>query len=157
MTAELQIALWGAATVAPLALNIATKRDTDALSLSCMIVLIWTLGRVFGALYSPPESMTFYPVIDAAAGLTALSAWLTQKAGWKLALACLYVGQSIAHVAFWAAWPSEGSLLRYLWVNNGLYALQLLCVAYPGGRHVVALMALSWVSGGARHRPHAGA
>lgn len=140
MTSELQLALWGVATVTPLAINIATKRGPDALGLSCMIVLIWTLGRVFGALYSPPESMSWYPLIDMLAGLTALTAWQSRKAWWKLALAYLYVGQCAAHLSFWAAWPADGSLLRYLWVNNTLYACQLICVAYPGVRHVVASM-----------------
>lgn len=156
MSTELQIFLWGIATVFPLALNLATKRGPDALGLSCMLVLIWSLGRVFGALYTPPESMQWYPVIDLCAGLTALSAWMTRKAWWKLALAYLYVGQLAAHTAFWAAWPSDGSLIRYLWVNNSLCALQIACLAYPGARHALALLAESrlltryWRGGHAR-------
>lgn len=154
MTAEMQTAAWGIAVAIPVLLNVMSKRSADALGLSGMILLTWVLSRVFWAFYEPPEAMQWYPVIDCAAGITVWAAWITRRAWWKMALVMLYVGQCITHTAFWAAWPSDGSLLRYLWVNNSLFACQLICVAYPGGRHV-ALRTLSWVSDRARRMDHA--
>lgn len=139
MTHDAQIAAWAGATAAPLVLNFLTKQRPDAIGLSAMLVLIWCLGRVFSALWLLPESMALYPLIDALAGMTAFYAWSTRPQPWKLVLTSLYVGQCAAHLAFWTAWPLEGSLVRYLWANNFLYALQLLCVASPGAVHVSSL------------------
>lgn len=136
MTAELQTTLWGVAVMIPVVLNIATKRDADALGISAMILLIWTISRVFWALYTPPESMAWYPVIDSLAAGTCLTAWVTIRRWWKLALVVLFTTQCVLHAAFWLTWPEYQSLLRYVVANNILFALELLCVAAPGGSHV---------------------
>jgi len=154
MTAELQIALWGAATCGPVLLNTATKRSADALGLSSMILLTWVMGRVLNALYTPPESMSLYPVIDMLAGATVFSAWATRPRWWKLALVALFTAQCALHAAFWLAWPSPGSLVRYLWVNNSLFALQLICVGAPGGGQL-ARDTLAWMSRSPWARHHA--
>ncbi len=138
MAPELQIAAWGAATLAPFLLNSATHRSADSVGLAAMIILTWVAGRVFWALWSPPEAMQLYPAVDALAGSAAFTAWLTRKATWKLLLTGLFLIQLMLHVAFWASWPSEDSLPRYLWANNLCYALQLVVVAWPGGRELVA-------------------
>lgn len=136
MTYEAQIALWGTATALPLAFNVIAKRGADAIGLSTMLVLIWTLGRILSTVWTVPENLALNPLIDCLAGMTTFIAWRTQPALWKLVLTGLYVGQSVAHLSFWAAWPAPGSLLEYLRVNNSIYALQLLVVASPGGVHV---------------------
>lgn len=154
MSAELQIALWGVAVCTPVLLNIATKRSADALGLSGMILLMWVMGRVLGAVYTPPESMSFYPVMDAMAGATAFYAWSSDRRAWKLGLVILFTAQCALHVAFWLAWPSPGSLLRYLWVNNSLFALQLICVGSPGVRDVARRL-VGWLSRRPWARHHA--
>lgn len=153
MSTELQIALWGTATVAPLALNILTKRSADAVGLSLMIVMIWLLGRVFWMLYTPPEAMQWYPVIDAVAGAFVFQAWLRRPVFWKVALTALFVAQCVLHAAFWMSWPADGSLLSYLVANNLLFALQLLCVSAPGGFHVARLVG-HWLSDRPRGAHH---
>lgn len=145
---EAQVAAWGAAVTVPLILNVFTRQGSDALGFSAILVFIWVLGRVFAAVWTVPDSMAMYPLIDMLAGMTAFRAWQTQPERWKLVLTALYVGQCASHVAFWQAWPLPGSLLRYLWVLNSLFALQLICVAWPGGSRVAHLL-FAWVS----HRP----
>jgi hypothetical protein len=137
MTYEAQLAAWGAATMAPFILNLGMRRGPDAVGLSIMLVLIWVLGRVFWSLWSPPASMQLYPLIDAAAGMTAFTAWMTRPTWWKLVLTGLFLVQLALHVAFWAAQPVEGSLSRYIALNNLCYAMQLVVVAWPGGWRLV--------------------
>jgi len=144
MKPEFQIAAWGAATIAPLLLNALTRQKADAIGIAAMLVMIWSIGRVLSALWTPPESMAIYPLIDTLAGMTVFYAWMAgDRAPWKLVLTGLYVGQCATAFSFWMAWPAEASLLRYLWVNNTLYALQLLTVASPGGVHVASRL-LRW-------------
>ena len=137
MPVETQIALWALAVIAPVLLNLTTKRSTDALGLSAMLLLTWCFGRITGAFYSPPESMALYPVVDAFAGATAFVAWRTRRAWWKLALVGLFLGQCTLHAAFWLAWPQDGSLYQYVLTNNVLFIAELITVSVPGGAHVL--------------------
>lgn len=136
MSAELQILLWGIATVSPLFLNLATKREADAIGLSAMLLAGWCFGRLLGVMFTPPESMTLYPVMDFAFGVVTLAAWRSQRAWWKLGIVGLLLAQCAGHLAFWIAWPADGSLYRYVLANNVLFALELLSVSVPGGLHV---------------------
>lgn len=138
MTYEQQVALWGLLTVVPFALNMATKRHPDAIGLSGMIVMIWAVERVLWTLWTPPECMSAYPAIDFMAGVTAFVAWSTHRARYKLILAGLYVLQLMAATDFWWAWAfdhSSANTWRYVALNNGVYLLELLCVAWPGGSY----------------------
>lgn len=157
MTPELQVSLWGFAAAAPVLLNIFTRRSSDALGLSGMILLIWVMGRVLWALYTPPDSMALYPVIDAMAGATAFGAWATRRQAWKIALTWLFVLQCALHAAFWVAYPtvqSGGILLRYLQLNNAIFACQLICVGAPGGVQLSRDVS-GWLSRRAWFRDHA--
>ncbi len=80
MTSTAQVIAWGIATVAPLILNMSMKRGPDAIGLSAMLLLIWVLGRVSWALWTPPESMAINPFVDAVAGMTVFAAWLSRRA-----------------------------------------------------------------------------
>lgn len=137
MPASTQLLLWGIAVCIPVILNLAAKK-TDAVGLSAMLLLTWVFGRVTAALYPVPEAMSLYPIVDAACGITAFVAYRSRPALWKLLLASLFMLQCILHVAFWAAWPAPGSLYRYVFANNALFLLELLCVSGPGGFSVVA-------------------
>lgn len=156
MTAELQIVLWGAAAALPVVLNLTTERAADAKGLSMMILLIWVMGRVFGALYTPPESMQWYPVVDSLAGITCFVAWRARPAPWKLGLVGCFLFQCALHAAFWLAWPTPGSLLRYVVANNIIFACELCLVGGPGVAHGARLVG-RMLSGRARARRHAGA
>lgn len=136
MSPELQTTLWGFAAVAPLMLNMITRRGPDARGLSAMIVLIWAWGRLMHAIYTVPECMALYPLVDSIAGATAFTAFMTKKRGWKLLLTAFYLLQVMLALAFWMAWPHPGSLYTYILWNNWAFAGQLLCVAWPGGLSV---------------------
>lgn len=141
MDAQLQTALWMVAVLAPFALNSFFGRRPDAVGLSGMLVIGWGLQRVCWALWTPPEALQFYPVMDAAFGLTTFYAWLTVRRRWKLALTALFIFQCALHSAFWMGWPATSSLLRYIELNNIAFALELCIVASPGvidvARHFV--------------------
>lgn len=141
MSAELQISLWGLATLVPVGLNLAGKREADALGLSLMIVLIWVLGRVLWALYPLPDCVNLYPVIDGLAAVTCFTAWSSRKKHWKAGLGTLFLFQLGLHSAYAIAYaqnPAISVFYRYIGENNALFALELFCIAWPGGRDVVA-------------------
>lgn len=154
MTYSAQIIGWGVAACAPLLINLALKK-TDAVGLSVMLLMGWCFGRITGALYAPPDSMTLYPIVDAACGITAFAAWSTKKAPWKLALVGLFIVQCCGHLAFWVTYPTDNaSLWRYIALNNLWFALQLLCVA-GGGVWDVARGASADMFDRTRGRSHA--
>lgn len=158
MPASLQIALWGAATAMVVLLNFRRKGDPDGLGLAVMILLIWIMGRVTGTLWSPPESMASYPVIDFLAGCTAANAYRTRPAAWKLLLAGLFLLQCLGHAAYWSARFFHGpnvDLLTYTSVNNAIFAVQLAVVGRQGvGNGVLAGSSRAWMRArlGARDR-----
>ena len=154
MPVSQQIMLWTLAVIAPVILNLSIRRGSDALGLSAMLLLAWCLGRITGALYSPPESMALYPIVDALSGAIAFVAWRTRPAWWKLALVGLFVTQSTLHAAFWLAWPQGASLYHYVLVNNVLFIGELITVSVPGGAYVLG-RTLGYLSDRARGVHHA--
>lgn len=156
MSYEVQILMWGAAAIIPVLLNLHTKR-TDALGLSVMMLLTWVLGRITGALYSPPESMALYPIVDMACGIICFAAWATQRAWWKLALTGLFGLQCLLHAAFWLAWVADptdkATLYRYVLANNLVFASELIIVA-GGAVGDVARSSSHWVLDRARSVRH---
>lgn len=157
MTPGAQIALWGLAAMAPLLLNLITRSRADAVGLAFMLLAGWLLGRIIAALAAPPESMQWYPLVDAVAGALTFRCWQKRPEAWKLVVTFLLIGQCTLHASFWLSGPAPGALTLYLVANNTLFALQLLTVASPGGRRVARLLLprLSDLAGGHRH-PRAG-
>lgn len=143
MSADLQIALWGVAVLLPFMINVAFGRSPDGLGLSGMLIFGWALQRVSWALWSPPEAMQLYPIMDALFASVCFGAWATSLRGWKLLLGGLLVVQCGLHVDFWAN-PATTRLLPYIRANNILFAVQLLVAASPGVGHGIAILARSW-------------
>jgi hypothetical protein len=156
MDVHAQIALWFIATIFPFCLNSLVNRNPDAIGLSGMIVVGWCFERICWVIWSPPEAMTLYPVMDVVLGLTTLAAWGTRPAWWKLALTAAFLFQCCLHVAFWGAYPLGGaSVARYEAVLNCSYAVELCLVASSGLGHV-ARMALDRMFTRSWHSHHAG-
>lgn len=163
MPAILQVALWGAASLLPVVMAYLTHK-LAALGLSTMLLLGWCFGRVLGALYSTPESMALYPLIDATFGALAFLSWRQGREAWKLVLVGLFVTQCAAHAAFWLAYEQTATraaafaiLYSYVSTNNVLYALELLTVAWAGGVRDLARRLLDGLPGRAGPHHHAGA
>lgn len=165
MSAQAQTALWAVAVLLPFALNAWVGKRPDAIGLSGMLIIGWGFQRVCWAIWTPPEAMQFYPLMDAAFGLTALSAWITARRFWKLVLACVFATQCALHAAFWLGWEnaflflvgqptSASALLRYIQLNNVAFALELCIVAWPGGLDVARSL-VSGLPARAWHRHHA--
>lgn len=137
---SVQVALWGIAAVAPVAIAYRYHR-LPVLGLATMLVLGWCVGRLAGAFWEAPDGMRIYPLMDAVFGALAFMAWRHERAWWKLVLVGLFLGQSALHAAFWLAYPPNGYppevagpiLYRYVVANNVLFACELLCVAWAGG------------------------
>lgn len=155
MSPEQQLAAWALAVIAPFCLNAFFNRHPDAVGLSAMMIVGWGFQRVCWTIWTPPEAMQFYPIMDAAFGLTALGAWSTQKSVWKLVLSLLFVIQCSLHASFWLS-PATASLLRYIAINNILFALELSVVASPGVGSALAILARHRGARSAWLRPHAG-
>lgn len=150
MTPEQQVAVWFLATLLPFCVNGFFGQRPDAVGASAMMIIGWGFQRVCWAIWSPPEALQLYPLIDLAFGMTMLGAWGSEKRAWKLILGVLFLVQCALHASFWFH-PVAGSLLRYLGLNNMLYALELCVAASPGVGSALAVLLGDW--GG--HHPHA--
>lgn len=140
MNEHLQILAWGVAVCAPFALNLSLRRQVDAIGLSGMMVLIWTLGRILWTFFGPPDCLALNPLIDALACATCFIAWATQRAAWKLMLCLFYLGQVALAYDFALVWGDRDILISYLEINNALFVGQLLCVSYPGIADVARIL-----------------
>lgn len=165
MTPEqlMTLAGFGALLCIPVALNyIASRHDyreyVDAFFASVMIAAIWSFTNGAAAFWSFPDSKQFHPLVDLIGLSVCIAAYMTQRQRWKLVLACLFLAQLYLHVGFWWTWGNSplGSIGRdYIVLLNVLWAAQLVCVGWPGGKH--AVLALSRLrdhrslSGLARH------
>lgn len=150
MGAEAQVMVWGAAVILAVALNYRQKGDPDAFGLSVMLLMIWVMGRITWAVWSPPQSQALYPLIDYAAGCACFWAWQTKPAPWKLIMAMTFMVQLALHAIFWAA-PvvfSTESVGQYTYTSalNAIFAMQLLIVGWRGVRDgVLAGRIGAWV------------
>lgn len=141
MDAQQQIATWFVATIAPFCLNAIFKRDPDAIGLAGMIIVGWCFERVCWVVWTPPEAMQLYPLMDLAFGLTTLTAWGTRPVWWKMALAAVFLFQCCVHTAFWFAYPTDAPfVIRYVAVLNYSYALELILAASSGLGHALAVL-----------------
>lgn len=138
-----QIVMWLIAVVAVIAINSGNPRDADARGLSLMLATTWGVSNILVGLYGLPDGARLFPLIDLVAGLAVLLVWRRRPAVWKLALLSLFVLQMLGHTAFWGAlWlgrlPNSfaTALMQYIVALNAMFACQLVCVAFPGGRYV---------------------
>lgn len=162
MSDELQIGIWGAAALVPLAINYAALRENyhryvDAVGLSLMLVILWALYNIARA--SPPgepENMLVLAVIDVIAMGICAAAWVTQPKPYKLVLAIIFLGQLTIHATFWLAWPQPELLYNYKAALNATFALQLLTAGWPGGAALVR-HGLDWLSDHRRADHYVGA
>lgn len=156
MTPGQQVFLWGVAICIPVAMAMRNHR-LSALGISTMVLLGWVLSRFISVFYAPPESMAWYPVMDAAFGALVFLSWHRERAWWKLTLVGLYLVQLAAHAAFWLSYPPPGAteyekaltVYRYTGVTNIPFALELLTLAWAGGADGLARYLGAWLSGGA--------
>lgn len=154
MTYDQQLALWMLAVILPFCINGFFNRHPDAIGLSAMLVVGWGFERVCWVIWTPPEAMQFYPVIDAAFGLAALTAWMSQPRPWKFLLAMLFIFQCALHASFWIS-PDSGNVYRYLVLNNITFALELCVAASPGVGSALAGLGRIWGTHHSGARPHA--
>lgn len=151
--------MWAFAVLALVAVN-TQARDPDAKGLSLAMVFIWAISTVLVCLYTPPESMRLFPVMDLLGGLTALLGYRRRPALWKRVAAHLFFIQCLVHVAFWAHqvrddWVKHPTDLDtvgvYVALLNVTTGLLIACLAFPGV-HDVGSRVLSSVRRASRHR-----
>lgn len=152
MSDTLQLLFWCVAAVAPLVVNKAAQRLErdrfgDAVGLSMMMIFSWSIYNLMAA--SPPgkpQNLAGLSFVDLMFLCAAVAAWVRRPKAYKIILAGLFLVQIAAHCAFWVAGGPNHMLYAYLSILNGVFALQLLTVAWPGGACLVR--------SGLAHLPH---
>lgn len=112
------------------------RRVSEALALSLMILAIWGATRCLHLALPEPDSKGLNPMFDFIGGLAVLGSWVAYRGAWKLILALLFAAQLLLAAWFWWEWEifdNSLSYRSYLRLNNVLWLLQLVCVAWPGG------------------------
>jgi len=145
---------FGAATTVILGLSL-WSRDRTAPWLGLMLLAGWGLWQALPAIFPIPQAWLPFPIFDLGCFTVCvmLASGLGMRWIWLLSLA--FMGQLIAHGAFWlnyaqlgerpdkyAAWRLEWT---YALILNVLFACQLACVAWPGVRHALELASRSGI------------
>lgn len=112
-------------------------QHADTLACAAMLFMTWCISNTLVALYEPPKSWLFFPIMDAICGAVVMGMWFSKPAPWKLVLTGLFVLQCCAHLAFWLQGNrSHGVMFTYAVVLNLTFCAQLLVTAWPGGTYV---------------------
>lgn len=154
------MAMFGVACMCVYAINAWANAETrnryaDALGASVLLCIGYGMSNLLVGLYGFPEAVLAFPVLDMALLFLVARAARKNMEPWKLIIALLLVFQLAIHASFIGRWHIEGieydDLWRYAFLNNGVFALQLLTVGSAGFGHAV-VRSLDWLSD-RRRRP----
>lgn len=104
----------------------------DAIFVSLLLLVAWAWSKLLWAMHV--DFTRLYWLTDSIQAAAVGALWAAQPAAWKFALLLVFLDKAVLHVLFRAHWL--GSRHDYIAALNGLFALELLCAAWPGGRHV---------------------
>lgn len=136
METVLQLMVWFLAVLAVNALCLAIPRNNEARAMGLLLGGLWLASNALVGIYGVPEGMRLYPLLDLMGGVYAFAAWRKQPVLWSFALLWSFVLLVLCHAAFWLTqWFGYGaaSVPQYTIAINGLFAVQLICVGWPGG------------------------
>lgn len=122
-------------------------RDRLAIWLSAMLAADWVAFTALGIFLAAPERYEPLPLTDLGClAICAAFAWARRDV-WIAVMAVTFMVQILMHLGFLTNWYSaefindkaaHGWLEWYYMLGlNVTYAMQLLCVSWPGVRHVV--------------------
>lgn len=134
---------FGIACAAVLGLTVATwrkHRQIDAFLMGAVLLLLWGVSKISIVEVGYWQTMQVAPLTNALAVTLCMIAWVHKPRWWTLILGLLLETRAFVHVYFWTVHsPTDAQTFSYLLTLNVLFALELCCVASPGG-HVVADM-----------------
>ncbi len=146
---------FGIACAAVIGLTVATrKRAPDAVWMAVILLGLWFLSKVSILAVGYMQTVEMAPFTNAFAVIVCMALWVRKAEAWKLGLALLLETRAFIHVFFWTVHhPTDAQMFNYILTLNVLFALELACVASPGGQVIANLVGsrLSGYSGGRRH------
>ena len=135
--------LLGCVAMGTLALSLATNRPynkhPDAVLLAWAMMFVWLICTVADTWLTPPESKALNAPLDAALGVWVLLLFVARHDRWKLPLLFLLVLQGVMHFVYQTKPLTPGILWWYTLGLNVTFVAELVCIAWPGGRHALEL------------------
>lgn len=137
---------YGLATLAVWSLNQwAAHRDrllVDAMGVSWLLCTSYLLSNVLTKTVGWPETMAWFPFVDALFCAMLFHNWRRHPKRWKVIVMWAVVFQMLAHVVAIYEWKTggltAGGMYIYAVLLNGAYIVQLLAVGSVGLGHAVA-------------------
>ncbi len=124
--------VYGALTLASVAVALLARRVPDLLGVALLIASTWAVGMVAIWAWGVPTALLTYPPTDFVAGLILAHLWAKRPATWKLVTLSAFLLQIIAHFVFWLNDDWRAIYHRYMLLLNVLFLVQLGTVAGPG-------------------------
>lgn len=137
---------YGLATLFVYALNTWASRDNpklvDAWGVSLMLCVTYALSNIVVGLFGWPETIVWFPFIDALFATMLFYNWRKDRRAWKVVVMSAVAFQGAAHVVAIAMWKAGvltgGSLYIYAVIMNGAYIVQLLANGGVGLAHALS-------------------
>jgi hypothetical protein len=113
----------------------------DSMAISLMFLIAWSWSKILFAVHV--DFTRFYWLTDSAQVAAIGAIWAVQPRAWKMAILIVFLNKAILHVAYRSVWTETRSI--YILALNVLFAMELLCVAWPGGCNVRSAVG-GWLS-----------
>lgn len=130
-------ALAGLTLAFVMATNRPYDRHPDAVTLAWAMVGIWVVCTLADILLMPPHSKGLNGPLDAGMGALVVALMIGRRDVWKLPLLALLAVQGVMDFSYQASSSETIVLWWYTFGLNVTFILQLVCIAWPGGRYVV--------------------
>lgn len=138
MDGSVQLGMWALGITVVAILNGLHRGDAAARAITLLLISTWVGSNLLVALYGVPTGMRLFPLLDLAAGLFAFWTLIRHPAAWLRFIVAIFALLLVSHASFWTqrylGFDSHQGL--YIRVINSLFALQLVCAAWPGGAYV---------------------
>lgn len=143
---------YGLATLGVWSLNQwAASRDrrlVDAMGVSLLLCTSYLLTNVLTKTVGWPETIAWFPFIDAGFCAMLFANWRKHPKLWKVIVMWAVVFQMLSHVVAISEWKggglTHGEMYIYAVLLNGAYIVQLLALGSVGLGHVLASLRSWW-------------
>lgn len=135
---------FGIACAAALLLSLVTLRrhhDQATLGLGVLLLALWAFSKVSIVTVGYWPTAAAGPLVNTVAVVLCMLSWVARPRHWKLALSLLMEAKAVIHAVFWsAADPTYLQTYGYILSLNVIFALELLCVSFPGAGVVAGMV-----------------
>lgn len=128
------------------ALTVKTDPHAHRFIAALLLFFSWAFSKLVAAYFGWEFARALAPMTDCLGGVLVANLYVKSPVAWKSALVWIFATKLAIHMGYRLGIAlGANPWFIYQLTENALYALELLCVAFPGGS-VGAAVALDWIA-----------